>query len=133
MSQLHVRVVTPLGVYKEFDTPIINIQTEDGNQGVLANHMPLVTILKIGTMTSIEDGVRETYAVSGGLFYFRENLAEILTDSIENKKDIDLARAENAKRRAEERLKSNDPNIDFKRAELALKKALNRIEVKNLK
>ena len=129
MSQLHVRVVTPLGVYKEFDTPIINIQT----QGVLANHMPLVTMLKIGTMTSIEDGVRETYAVSGGLFYFRENLAEILTDSIENKKDIDLARAENAKRRAEERLKSNDPNIDFKRAELALKKALNRIEVKNLK
>ena len=62
-----------------------------------------------------------------------KNLAEILTDSIENKKDIDLARAENAKRRAEERLKSNDPNIDFKRAELALKKALNRIEVKNLK
>ena len=110
MSQLHVRVVTPLGVYKEFDTPIINIQTEDGNQGVLANHMPLVTMLKIGIMTSIEDGVRETYAVSGGLFYFRENLAEILTDSIEN-----------------------DPNIDFKRAELALKKALNRIEVKNLK
>ena len=53
MSQLHVRVVTPLGVYKEFDTPIINIQTEDGNQGVLANHMPLVTMLKIGTMTSI--------------------------------------------------------------------------------
>ena len=39
MSQLHVRVVTPLGVYKEFDTPIINIQTEDGNQGVLAKHM----------------------------------------------------------------------------------------------
>ena len=47
MSELHVRIVTPQGIYKEFDTPIINIQTEDGNQGVLPNHMPLVTMLRI--------------------------------------------------------------------------------------
>ncbi len=133
MSELHVRVITPEGIYKEFDTPIINIQTEDGNQGVLPNHMPLVTMLKIGTMTSDENGVRETYAVSGGLFYFRNNLAEILTDAIENKNDIDLERAQNAKARAEKRLQSSDPNIDIKRAQIALTKALNRIEVKGIK
>ena len=133
MSELHVRIVTPQGIYKEFDTPIINIQTEDGNQGVLPNHMPLVTMLRIGIMTSDENGVRETYAVAGGLFYFRDNLAEILTDAIENKKDIDIERAEKAKERAEKRLESKDPNIDLKRAQLALSKALNRIEIKNLK
>lgn len=133
MSELHVRIVTPLGIYTEFDTPIINIQTEDGNQGVLPNHMPLVTMLRIGTMTADVNGVRETYAVAGGLFYFRDNLAEILTDAIEKKEDIDLDRAEKAKERAEKRIQSNDPNIDLKRAQLALSKALNRIDVKGIK
>lgn len=133
MSTLHVRIVTPEGVYRELDTPIVNIQTTDGDQGVLPNHMPLVTMLKIGHMTTDENGTRETYAVAGGLFYFRDNQAEILTDAIENKKDIDSDRAEKAKERAEKRIASKDQNIDLKRAELALKKALNRLNVAQMK
>lgn len=129
MSTLHVRVATPEGLYKEFDTTILNIQTEDGDQGILPDHMPLVTMLKIGIMSSVEDNVRNTYAVAGGLFYFRNNVAEILTDAIENKNEIDAARAQKALTRAENRLKSKDPNIDMKRAEVALKKAMNRITV----
>ena len=129
MSTFHVRVVTPHGVYREWDTAILNIQTSDGDQGILANHMPLVTMLKIGKMTSDIDGKREEFAVAGGLFYFRENLAEVLTDAIENKVDIDSARAERSKERAEERLRKADPSIDIKRAEVSLKKAMNRLSV----
>lgn len=129
MSTFHVRVVTPHGVYREWDTAILNIQTSDGDQGILANHMPLVTMLKIGKMTSDNDGKREEFAVAGGLFYFRENLAEVLTDAIENKVDIDIARAERSKERAEERLRKADPSIDIKRAEVSLKKAMNRLSV----
>ena len=129
MSTFHVRVVTPHGVYREWDTAILNIQTSDGDQGFLANHMPLVTMLKIGKMTSDIDGKREEFAVAGGLFYFRENLAEVLTDAIENKVDIDIARAERSKERAEERLRKADPSIDIKRAEVSLKKAMNRLSV----
>lgn len=129
MSTFHVRVVTPHGVYREWDTAILNIQTSDGDQGILANHMPLVTMLKIGKMTSDIDGKREKFAVAGGLFYFRENLAEVLTDAIENKVDIDIARAEKSKERAEERLRKADPSIDIKRAEVSLKKAMNRLSV----
>lgn len=129
MSTFHVRVVTPQGVYREWDTAILNIQTSDGDQGILANHMPLVTMLKIGKMTSDIDGKREEFAVAGGLFYFRENLAEVLTDAIENKVDIDIARAERSKERAEERLRKDDPSIDIKRAEVSLKKAMNRLSV----
>ena len=55
MSTLHVRIVTPRGIYKEFDTPILNIQTTEGDQGILPEHMPLVTMLKVGKMTSDED------------------------------------------------------------------------------
>ena len=129
MSTFHVRVVTPHGVYREWDTAILNIQTSDGDQGILANHMPLVTMLKIGKMTSDIDGKREEFAVAGGLFYFRENLAEVLTDAIENKVDIDIARAEKSKERAEERLRKAYPSIDIKRAEVSLKKAMNRLSV----
>lgn len=129
MSQIHVRIITPVGIYKEFDASIINIQTEDGDQGILPNHMPIVTMLKVGKMECEEETGRNIYAVSGGLFYFHDNQAEILSDAVENKNDIDVDRAEQAKDRAEKRIQSNDPNIDLKRAELALKKAVNRINI----
>lgn len=131
MSTFHVRVVTPRGVYREWDTSLLNIQTTDGDQGILANHMPLVTMLKIGRMTCDIDGKREEFAVAGGLFYFRENVAEILTDAIENKEDIDLQRAEKSRQRAEDRLAAKDPSIDLKRAQISLMKAINRIHIKN--
>ena len=129
MKSIHCRIVTPYGVYKETDATIINIESEAGQQGILPEHMPLVTMLKIGKMSTDEDGVRQEYAVAGGLFYFRDNKAEILTDAIENKNDIDVERAEHARLRAEDRLKSTNPNIDMQRAEIALQKAMNRLKV----
>ena len=130
MSMIHCRIVTPHGVYKELDTSIMNIETQDGQQGILPEHMPLVTMLKIGKMTTVENGTRMEYAVTGGLFYFRDNQAEVMVDAIENKDEIDIERAIAAKIRAEQRLQSNDANIDQVRAEIALKKALNRLNVK---
>ena len=132
MSMIHCRIVTPHGVYKEMETPIINIETDEGQRGILPNHMPLVTMLKIGKMETEEKGKRQEYAVAGGLFYFRENLAEILTDAIENKDEIDVERAARAKERAEQRLKSDDPNFDLQRARIALQKAINRMNVKGI-
>ena len=127
---IHCRIITPEGLYKEMDANIINIDTTEGQQGILPNHLPLVTMLKIGKITADENGTREEYAVAGGLFYFRDNQAEILTDAIENKEEIDENRAQKAKERAEKRLQSSDPNIDQKRAEIALQKAINRLSVK---
>lgn len=126
---IHVRIVTHEGIYKEFDTPILNIHTDEGEQGILPNHMPLVTMLKIDSMESEENGKRMVYAVSGGLFYFRDNTAEILTSAIENSSEIDLERAEQAKARAEKRLASDDANVDQKRATIALARAMNRLKV----
>ena len=127
MSSIHCRIITPRGVYKEMDTPILNLDTVDGQRGILPEHMPLVTVLKIGEMSTVENDVREEYAVAGGVVYFRDNQAEILTDAIENKNEIDMERAENARKRAEQRINSGNPNYDLKRAEVALQKALNRL------
>ena len=128
---IHCRIVTPQGVYKEMDTPILNVETGDGQQGILPNHMPLVTMLKIGRMSTTEDGQRVEYAIAGGLLYFTQNQAQILTDAIESKEEIDAQRAESAKQRALQHLHSGDPNEDLKRATVALEKALNRLNVKN--
>ena len=66
--------------------------------------------------------------MAGGLMYFERNQATILTEAMEERDQIDLERAEQARDRALTRLQ--DPNMDFKRAQAALKRALNRIAVK---
>lgn len=130
---IQTRIVTPHGVYKETQAGIINLESVDGQMGILPEHMPIVTVLKIGKMSMEEQDGRKEYAVAGGLFYYHDNEAEILTDAIESKEEIDAERAASAKDRAEKRLQSSNPNIDQARAEAALKRAMNRLEVKNQK
>lgn len=129
MNPIHVKISTPEGLYKELDTEMLNITTIDGQRGLNHGHMPIVLVLDIGPMHTYEDGVKTEYAVAGGICYFRNNVAEILTDAIENKKDIDVNRAEAAKERAEKRIENHDSNTDIKRAQIALNKALNRLKV----
>lgn len=126
---IHCRVVTPEGLAKEMHTTILNVVSTVGQLGILSRHVPLVTPLAISRMITEESDGRKEYAVAGGLLYFENDLATILTDAIESKEEIDLRRAEEAKQRAEARL--DDPNMDMRRAEVALKKAINRISVKN--
>lgn len=129
MSTLHVHILTPTGSYREMNVSILNVQTIDGDRGILPHHMPLVTMLKIGRMNVIENEERVNYAIAGGMLYFHDDIAEILTDAIERSDEIDTARALAAQKRAEERLAAHDSSIDMKRAETALKKALNRLSV----
>ena len=130
MSTIHCRIITPHGVYKEMDTTILNVETLSGARGILPNHVPVVTMLKIGRMSTVENDERIEYAIAGGLRYFRDNSPEILTDAIESKDEINVDRAVAAKMRAEKRLSSGRPNLDQERAEAALKRAINRIKVK---
>src|SRR3712207_2455340 len=104
MSLIHCRFVTPEGLYKEFDTEILNIETVDGQEGILPEHMPVVAMLKVGKMSTIEQAQRNYYALSGGMLYFHRNMAEILTDAIENRDEIDLTRAQSAYERAQKRI-----------------------------
>ncbi len=126
---IDVKVVTPNGIYKEFKTPFINITSKDGERGILPNHVPVVFMIDIGKLETGENNGRHLYAVNGGMFYFENNRATILVDSIEAREDIDLNRAIASKERQLEKLSKKDPNIDLKRAEVALKRAMNRIKI----
>lgn len=126
-----LKVITPQSKPRVLQTTIANLVTPSGQMGILSHHMPIITMVNISKMTTIEDNVRKSYAVSGGVFFFKDNEATLLADAFESQEEIDLARAIAAKERAEERLKSQDPSIDIKRAQIALAKAINRIGLKD--
>ncbi len=130
MSTFHLKIVTPSGVYAEKDVEILNIRTTMGQMGILANHLPLASAIEISEMNFVENNQRTFYAIGGGFVYVGDKETTIIANSIESKEEIDLARAMQAKERAQRRLETSDG--DLLRAEIALKKAINRINVKNL-
>ncbi|WP_019535643.1 F0F1 ATP synthase subunit epsilon [Paenibacillus ginsengihumi] len=131
MSTFVLEVVTPeRKVYAETVNMIIAKGIE-GELGILPNHIPLVTPLKIAPLKVKKQGQPDQLiAVHGGFMEVRKDKVVILAESAELPEQIDVERARSAKQRAEERLKqAKRDDIDFKRAELALQRAMNRLDV----
>lgn len=98
--------------------------------GILANHAPFLTILDIGeVMVRVEPDQVRYLAISGGFLEVLPGEVAILADAAEWAEEIDVERAERARRRALERLKEGGPEVDMERALLALKRAQNRLRV----
>jgi F-type H+-transporting ATPase subunit epsilon len=101
----------------------------EGQLGILPHHAPLMTTLLPGELL-IKKGGEEFYlAVSGGFIEARPDHIIVLADTAERVEEIDIARAEEAKRRAEARLAERVPGVDTARAEAALRRSLVRIRV----
>lgn len=108
----------------------ISTETTMGPIGIFADHMPLVTMLKPAVTEFVKsDGNKLKAFTSSGILEIAKNNIRFLCDSSEWPEEIDEKRAEEAKKRAEERLKKND-GIDVKRAEIALARALARLRTK---
>ena len=102
----------------------------EGYLGALANRAPLVTELDTGEIDFRKpDGDWEYIAVSGGFMEIFENKVTILAESAELFTEIDIARAERARDRAQERIASHASEIDIDRAQAALRRALTRLHV----
>lgn len=127
VNMFNLQIITYKGMYRDADCDSVNLPTPDGRRGVLPNHMPIMIPVDIGVMHIVEKGVRKRYAVSEGIFYFENNKATMLVDSVEDVSIIDVERARRAKERAEERLRVAQSESDILRAQIALKKAINRI------
>ena len=103
----------------------------DGVLGILPHHAPLLTTLVPGEITIRKAGQEDVFmAIGGGFIEVRPDRVTILADSAERAEEIDIERAEAARRRAEERLRTGVPGaVDFSRAETALHRSLIRIKV----
>ncbi|MBS8265572.1 MULTISPECIES: F0F1 ATP synthase subunit epsilon [Mesobacillus] len=130
MKTIKVSVVTPDGPVYESDVEMVSTKASTGELGILPGHIPMVAPLQIGAVRLKNGSNNEFIAVSGGFLEVRPEQVTILAQSAEQSSEIDLERALKAKERAEQRLRERQQeNIDFKRAELALQRAINRISV----
>ncbi|MBN6092454.1 F0F1 ATP synthase subunit epsilon [Staphylococcus saprophyticus] len=133
MNTLSLNIVTPNGsVYDREDVNLAVLQTTAGEIGVMYGHIPTVAALEIGYVKINFDGGSEYIAVSEGFVEVRQDKLSIIVQTAEPANEIDVARAELAKSRAEAHLNNEEDNSDVNRAKRALERANNRIRVANL-
>ena len=135
MAALRLEIVTPDQVVLSSDVEYVGAPGVDGEFGVLAGHIPLLTALSIGTLV-YRIGNKDYMAfIAGGFAEVADNKITILAQAAELAENIDVERAEKAKARAEERLQNakHQDGIDIVRAENAMKRALTRLKIANNK
>ena len=124
-----LEIITPRGIYFTKEVDSLTIKMSTGYRTFLAGHLPLIGSLAYAPMHLVKNGELENYAVHGGAINVTKEKISVVCNAIENENEIDEARALAAKERAEKRLQEKDPNIDIKRAQLALQRSLIRLEV----
>lgn len=132
MKELQLEIVTPSKVAYKGEVLSVTVPGSDGSFQVLFNHAPILSSLEVGIVKIIEVDNKEYYfATGGGTIEVSDNKIILLVESFESPEDIDLKRAEEAKTRAKERLSGFKKDTDQIRAEMSLKRALNRIKLIN--
>jgi F-type H+-transporting ATPase subunit epsilon len=115
-------------VFSEEVTAVIAWGVE-GQLGILPHHAPLMTMLQPGDLMIRKDREEEYLALSGGFLEVRPDKVIILADACERADEIDVARAEEAKKRAQETMKAAPLTVDAASAEAALRRSLARLKV----
>ncbi len=130
MSSLRLDIVTAERVVYSEDVDVVIAPGVEGQLGILPHHAPLMTTLQAGELRVRRGGEEDSLAISGGFLEVRPDRVIILADAAERAEEIDVARAEAAKKRAEQRLADRHAaGLDEARAETAMRRALARLTV----
>ena len=124
-----LEIVTPVKLMVKDVAEEAQIPGLSGYLGILPGHAPLITELAVGVITYKASGVTHTLSVAWGFMEVLQDKVTILAETAERPQEIDVERAQKAKDRADQRLKSNDPKVDYTRAEDALHRAETRLNV----
>jgi F-type H+-transporting ATPase subunit epsilon len=130
---IHLNIVTAERVVLSDEVDQVNVPTRDGRIGVLPRHAPLLTVLDIGVLDIIKGSSRSEFALAGGFMEVLPERVTILADTVERADEIDEARADRARKRAEERLQHQQSERDMALAEAELRRALVRLQVARLR
>lgn len=131
-STLQLEIVTPDKVVVSQSVDYIGVPGVEGEFGVLPNHIPMLSALAVGPLYFRTGNETEYVFISGGFAEVSGNKVTILAESAELRKDIDITRAEAARKRAEERLTAQTDTVDATRAHAALQRAVERLRVATL-
>ena len=129
MSSIRLDIVTAEGVVYSDEVDVVVAPGIEGQLGILPHHAPLMTTLHAGELRVRKGEEEFSLVMSGGFLEVRPDRIIVLADTAERAEEIDIARAEEAKRRAEEKLASHTPEVDTARVEAALRRSLARITV----
>lgn len=124
-----LEIVTPEKLVVKDSAEEAQIPGLNGYLGILPGHAPLITELAVGAITYRMRGETHTLSVAWGFAEVLPDKVTILAETCERPQEIDAERARKAKERAEQRLKSIDPQTDYTRAEDALRRAETRLKV----
>jgi F-type H+-transporting ATPase subunit epsilon len=124
-----LEIVTPSRLLVKDVAEEAQIPGLSGYLGILPGHAPLITELAVGVITYKASGETHTLSVAWGFAEVLPDKVTILAETAERPQEIDVERAQKAKDRAEQRLKSSDPQVDYTRAEGALQRAETRLNV----
>jgi len=129
MSSIRLDIVTAERVVYSEEVDVVVAPGVEGQLGILPHHAPLMTTLREGELRVRKGGEEFSLAISGGFLEVRPDRVIVLADAAERDEEIDAARAEEAKRRAEEQLSRRAPGVDTAQAEAALRRSLIRLKV----
>lgn len=124
-----LEIVTPEKMVVRDAAEEMQIPGKKGYLGILPGHAPLITELAVGEITYRAGGYTHHLAVAWGFAEVLPDKVTVLAETAERAEEIDVRRAQEAKQRAEERLKSANPETDFIRAAIALQRAETRLDV----
>ena len=124
-----LKIINPDRIFFEGNASVVELHTSEGDVGIYAKHVPMTFIVDPGVIRiHTEEGVKEA-ALHAGFIEVLQDKITIMAESIEWPDEIDVARAEEAKIRAERRLSNRESGIDVDKAELALKRSLARLQL----
>jgi len=129
MSPIHLDIITAERQVYSDEVDIVVAPGIEGEMGILPNHTPLMTTLQAGELTARAAGEELSLAISGGFLEVQPDRVIVLAETAERDEEIDLARAEEARRRAQERLSRPTSEVDIARAEAALRRSIARLKV----
>jgi len=127
-ESLSLDIVTPEKRLVSMAVGEVVLPGSEGSMGVLPGHAPLLTALSVGELVYRSASVRHYVAIAWGFAEVLPDRISILAETAERGEEIDRDRAERARDRALQHLKSRDAEVDFKRAQVALQKALIRLQ-----
>ncbi len=129
MATLHLEIVTQERRLYSDDVDMVVAPGTEGELGILPHHVPLLTTLKEGALRVKKGGAEEYFSIGGGFMEVMPDHVIVLADVAEHADEIDLARAEEARRRAEQLLKDRPAGADVEAALAALRRAQIRVAV----
>ena len=124
-----LEIISPDKMFYTNDVVMAEYNTTEGEVGIYAGHIPMTQIIAPGQLTITEEGGQKIAALLSGFVEITPEKVTILAEAVEWPENIDVERAREARIRAERRISSGQEDIDLARAELALKKALIRLDV----